>query len=77
MHLALLPTPTPALCVRRALAEEVVRERMAKQEACERLKELREQMPDADVHKQIYEARDACAGARGEAAALQVLLGYY
>ena len=58
-----------------SLAEEVVRERMAKQEKAEQLKELHREMPSGEIHQQVATLREACADAKGELAALKVQLG--
>jgi len=58
-----------------SLAEEVVRERMAKQEKAEQLRELHREMPSGEMHQQVATLREACADAKGELAALKVQLG--
>ena len=63
----------------RALAEEVVREKMAMQEMAELLKEARahsNELPNGAVHEQqVAKLRDALADAKAEATATRVLLG--
>ena len=53
-----------------------MRERLSSKEKHERLVAMREQMPDGQLQRQLHEALDACATARGEVAALSMQLDH-